>query len=357
MAVGGGERGNGLDELVDRRALRLGRVCEVVEAGLKLADGERCFIIDRRQRAAAGGVCWRRAAAGGWVGARGARDYGVCYAVVGTALSVESTCRFYTDALEALRLLVYFLPLRPRFVGGLKVFPFLGGAGELLRLHHRGRLDGKNGRVRDQIALVDAERDAPGVLEQVDILGVTLRIEVVVTHLDLEGEGVDGMRAETKASEMLKEIPRVDLYVEGLCVTQLAHPGVLDLGEDEGAGATLGCNVEALIFDLHLPKGFAFGTDKIHRGVGNLRVVRGEAVGPVEGNVVLRKVLCVAVKESGEVLFPPVCRIVENIEEDGINDLKQFVEVGVGRLVNVAAKASEASAKRMAMSSGVIVGG
>ena len=117
-------------------------------------------------------------------------------------------------------------------------------------------------------------------------------------------------------------------------MAQLVHPGVLHLGENKGARATLSCNVEALIIDTCLSKGFAFGANEVYQGIGDCRVVRGKDGGLDKREAVLRKVLRVTVNEANEVLFPPGHQIVEDIEEDGINHLHQRVEVGIGRLAD-----------------------
>ena len=80
------------------------------------------------------------------------------------------------------------------FVNRGDVLPLLSGAGELLRREHRGGRDIQHGCVRDWVGLVDAEGRALGILEHVDVLGDAVGLLVILPHVDLEAEGVDGMR-------------------------------------------------------------------------------------------------------------------------------------------------------------------
>ena len=76
------------------------------------------------------------------------------------------------------------------------VLPLLSGAGELLRREYRGSRDIEHGGVRDRVSFVDAEGSALGILKHIDILGDAVGLFVIIKHVKLEAEGIDGMSAE-----------------------------------------------------------------------------------------------------------------------------------------------------------------
>ena len=97
------------------------------------------------------------------------------------------------------------------------MLPFLGCARKLLRRHHGGRRDCEDGRVRDRIFLINPNRGSLGVLEHVDILGDALRSMVMFPHFDMEGEGIDRVRAKARSTEVFEDGARADLLYEGPC--------------------------------------------------------------------------------------------------------------------------------------------
>ena len=90
------------------------------------------------------------------------------------------------------------------FVNRGGIFPLLSGAGELLRREHCGGPDIQHGRVHDRVGLVDVEGRVLGILEHVDVLGDAVGLEVILPHVDLEAKGVDGVRAEARALQVVK---------------------------------------------------------------------------------------------------------------------------------------------------------
>ena len=90
------------------------------------------------------------------------------------------------------------------FVHSRDVLPRLSGAGELLRREHIGSRNIEHGGVRDQVGFVDAEGCALGILEHIDILGDSVGLFVILPHVELKVECVDGVRAEARALQVVK---------------------------------------------------------------------------------------------------------------------------------------------------------
>ena len=81
------------------------------------------------------------------------------------------------------------------FVNRWDVLPFLSGAGELLQREHRGGRAIQHRPVCDRVGLIDAEGRALGILEHIDVLGDAVGLLVILLHVNLEAEGVHGVRA------------------------------------------------------------------------------------------------------------------------------------------------------------------
>ena len=104
------------------------------------------------------------------------------------------------------------------FVNRGDLSPLLSGAGELLGREHFGGHNIKHERVQNRIGLVNAEGRALGILEHVDVLGDAVSLEVILPHVDLEAEGVHGVRAEEQALQVVKKILGVHFGVVGVGV-------------------------------------------------------------------------------------------------------------------------------------------
>ena len=63
---------------------------------------------------------------------------------------------------------------------------------------------------------------------------------MVLAHVKLGAERVDGMRAEARVLQVVKETLRQHLCIIGAGVFEFPNPRVFDLGDDEPAGLAPG---------------------------------------------------------------------------------------------------------------------
>ena len=171
------------------------RVGQVIKAFLQLVDGERF---------GTGIVCQRGI---------GGSGYGIGTAGVYTAERILAASRLGSHALPLLHCFIHRLPFFLMFVHWRDVLPLLSVAGKLLRREHHGGRDIEHGGVRDQVGFVDAEVRALGILEHIDILRDAVGLFVILPRVKLEDEGVDGVRAEAQALEVIDQILVVHLGV------------------------------------------------------------------------------------------------------------------------------------------------
>ena len=132
---------------------------------------------------------------------------------------------------------------------------------------------------------------------------------------------------------MVKELLGEHLCVVGAGVFELAHPRVLNLGEDESAGFAFGDVVEALVVERGLPHGFHLGADDVVGGFVETVVVGRFLCEPLETKAVVPLVVGIVGDEANEVLFP-LLLVVRDVQEDGEQAFSEFVEVGVSRLTD-----------------------
>ncbi len=130
-------------------------------------------------------------------------------------------------------------------------------------------------------------------------LGDAIRLDVVLGHVQSEGDHVDGMRSPTVGVKVGHDFKCRDLHIESLGILQVVVPNLVDNVVEEFCNTTFGC----LMADAVVKAGFVGGQNANavdSRGVvGNVPVVEGEVGRPDKLGVAMVGFILGNLREDG----------------------------------------------------------
>jgi hypothetical protein len=172
------------------------------------------------------------------------------------------------------------LPGSPRAVDGREALPIMQ-----LLLEVLGCEDGSRGH-HQQFNVSDWHASPLhfflGILHHDNNLGDAICLNVVLGHVQAEGDHVDGMQYPTVGIKVGHDLKGCDLRVESLGILQIIVPNLVNNLAEELGDATLGCFIAGIVVKGGFVGGLSANTDNSRGVIGNVPVIEGEEGRPDE---------------------------------------------------------------------------
>jgi hypothetical protein len=118
------------------------------------------------------------------------------------------------------------------------------------------------------------------ILHHDNELGDAICLDVVLGHVQAEGDHVNGMQPPAVGIKVGHDFKDHDLCIESLGIIQVVVPNIVDNVVEEFGDTIFGCLIAGIVVKAGLVGGLGVNTDDGHGIIGNVPVVEGEAGRP-----------------------------------------------------------------------------